>query len=169
MATATAKPSTLGQGFASAMSPWQPRPFTSPFAQASSMGPSQQGPPPGSRPRPGPGGVSMPAPKPIGVPVTGPNGVRMPGMQMDGLTPQAFPRPTVGPSGAPMPPTPGIGPGLQPPAPAKPDANAERLKKYLDVRTARRAKSDANRGKNKTLGTPGPGGGVSLPSTTTMY
>jgi hypothetical protein len=134
MPAATAKPGAPGQGFASAMSPWQPRPFTSPFAQASSMGPSQQGPPLGSRPRPlapplgapprpigaptprprpGPGGVSMPAPKPIGVPVTGPNGVQAPGMQMDGLTPQAFPRPSVMPNGGPGVPTPGIAPGLE--------------------------------------------------------
>lgn len=56
------------------------------------------------------GGVSIPAPPPVPVPVAAPvqnTGVSAPGIQMDGQTPQVFPRPGV----------PAIAPGLQPPAP----------------------------------------------------
>jgi hypothetical protein len=174
---------TLGQGFASAMDPWQPKPFQSPFGQASSTGPSRQGPswtshpkwtsrPVPSAPPPGTPLMHLGAPPPGSRPAL--YGVQMPGVQMDGGTPQAFPSPTVLPGGGPGMPPPGarplqpdgggIAPGLQPPAQTYSENRSANKKHMTRVQEAAAARRAARESKRK----PGPNG-VALGSGATAY
>lgn len=101
---AVSKPNAPGQGFASAMDPWQPKPFTSPFAQAAGA----------KMPTVGPGGAPVAQPRlgpqapPLGAPsgalgASGGAGGGL-GMQPPGMRPQPF----LGGKG--------IQPGMRPPA-----------------------------------------------------
>lgn len=80
------KPGTLGQGFASAMDPWQPKPFASPFAQAAGAPKPTVGPggAPVAQPRLGPQAPPLGAPPgALGAPggAGGGLGMRPPGMR----------------------------------------------------------------------------------------
>ena len=135
-------PAPLGQGFASAMSPWQPRPFTSPFAQAAGA----------PKPTVGPGGGPMPpalgpAPGVLGAPGGGPSGpgigMKPPGMQplptwgggVTGVKPGGGTPELVGPRTGPP-----IGPPQAFPSPANPKTAAET---YAERKAAGAAKKAA--------------------------